>query len=94
MNKNNNKILAKRKKKIAKRLKKRQCEKQLKPMFTASNIHYEIVGRHKGIACGGIGAIHLMNKKTGFVEEIDNVVHLLKRHLPYHESDTRTAIPY
>jgi len=94
VNKNNSKILAKRKRKIAKRLKKRQWENQPKPMFTASNIHYEIDGRHKGIACGGIGAIHLMNKNTGFVEEIDNVLHLLKRHLPYHESDHVLNIAY
>jgi hypothetical protein len=92
--KNNSKILAKRKRKIAKRLEKRQCENQPKPMFTASNIHYEIDGRHKGIAYGGIGAIHLMNKKTGFVEEIDTVLHLLKRHLPYHESDHVLNIAY
>ena len=68
-----NKNLAKRKKKIEKRLKRKQWENQLKPMFTASNIHYEMDGRHKGIASGGIGAVHLMNKKLGFVEEVDNV---------------------
>ena len=94
MKKENSKILAKRKRKIAKRLEKKQWENQPKPMFTASNIHYEIDGRHKGIACGGIGAIHLMNKRTGFVEEIDNVLHLLKRHLPYHESDHVLNIAY
>lgn len=94
MKKLNHRILAKRKRKIAKRLKRKQWENQPKPMFTASNIHYEIDGRHKGIACGGIGAIHLMNKKTGFVKEIDSVLHLLKRHLPYHESDHVLNIAY
>ncbi len=94
MNKKNNKILAKRKRKIAKRLKRKQWENQPKPMFSASNIHYEMDGRHEGIACGGIGAIHLMNKKSGFVEEIDRVLHLLKRHLPYHESDHVLNIVY
>jgi hypothetical protein len=38
-------------------------------MFSASNIHYEMDGRHEGIASGGIGAIHVMNKRLGFVEE-------------------------
>jgi len=85
--KNNSKILAKRKRKITKRLK-------TKPMFNASNIHYEMDGRHKGIANGGIGAIHLMNKKLGLVEDIDSVLHLLKRHLPYHESDHVLNIAY
>jgi hypothetical protein len=63
-------------------------------MFSASNIHYEMDGRHKGIANGGIGAVHLMNKKLGFVEDIDHVLHLLKRHLPYHESDHVLNIAY
>lgn len=94
MKKNNNKILAKRKRKITKRLKRKQWENQLTPMFSASNIHYEMDGRHKGIANGGIGAVHLMNKKLGFVEDIDHVLHLLKRHLPYHESDHVLNIAY
>ena len=94
MKKNNTKILAKRKRKIAKRLERKQWESQPKPMITASNIHYEIDGRHEGIACGGIGAIHLMNKKTGFIDEIDSVLHLLKVHLPYHESDHVLNIAY
>jgi hypothetical protein len=92
--KNNNKILAKRKRKIKKRLKRKQWKNQLAPMFSASNIHYEIDGRHKGIADGGIGAVHLMNKKLGFIEDIDRVLHLLKRHLPYHESDHVLNIAY
>ena len=51
-------------------------------MFRASNIHYEMDGRQKGIASGGIGAIHLMNKKLGCVEGIDSVLHVVKGHLP------------
>ena len=93
MNKRINKILAKRKRKITKRLKRKQWENQLRPMFTAY-IHYEMDGRHKGISSGGIGAVHLMNKKLGFVEDVDNVLHLLKRHLPYHESDHVLNIAY
>ena len=30
------------------------------PMFAAQNIHYEIATRHRGIACGGLGAIHAL----------------------------------
>lgn len=94
MKKNNTKILEKRKRKIANRLERKQWKSQPKPMFTASNIHYEIDGRHEGIACGGIGAIHLMNNKTGFINEIDSVLQLLKVHLPYHESDHVLNIAY
>jgi len=35
-----------------------------------------------------------MNKKLGFVKEIDNALHLLKRHVPYHESDHVLNIAY
>jgi hypothetical protein len=94
VNKKDSKILAKRKRKINRRLKKKQWENQHNPMFKASNIHYEMDGRHKGISTGGIGAIHLMNKNLGFIQEVDNVLHLLKRHLPYHESDHVLNIAY
>ena len=94
MKKNDSKILAKRKRKINKRLKRKQWEDQSQPMFDASNIQYKMNGRYKAIASGGIGAIHLMNMKSGFVEEIDSNLHLLKRHLPYHESDHVLNIAY
>ena len=35
-----------------------------------------------------------MNRKLGIVEEIDDVLQLLKRHLPYHESDHVLNIAY
>ena len=94
MNKNINKKLAKRKKKISKKLKKRNWTDQARPMFKASNIHYEIDGRLQGISHGGIGLIHLLAKKTGLLKEIDKQLELLKRHLPYHESDHIANIAY
>ncbi len=56
-------------------------------MLSASNIHYDMDGRNKGIANGGIGIIHQMAGKSGLVNEIDTRLELLKRYLPYHESD-------
>ena len=56
-------------------------------MFTASNIHYEIAERTRGVCAGGIGAVHQMACKIGLVDAIDRHLHLLKVHLPYHESD-------
>ena len=56
-------------------------------MMTASNIHYEPALRTCGLSAGGIGAIFLLAQKVGLVQEIDRKLHLLKRHLPYHESD-------
>ncbi len=57
------------------------------PMMTASNIHYEPAQRTRGLSAGGIGAIFLLAQKVGLIQEIDSRLHLLKRHLPYHESD-------
>ena len=87
MKKLNHKILSKRKRKIEKRLERRNWETQERPMFRGSNLQYELDGREKGIACGGIGVIHTLAKRIGIVKEIDKRLHLLKRHIPYHESD-------
>ena len=63
-------------------------------MMVASNIHFDIADRTRAIAAGGLGAIHLLALKVGLVEDIDNNIHLLKRHRPYHESDHVLAIAY
>jgi hypothetical protein len=65
-----------------------------KPSFAASNIHYEISEKAGAIAHGGIGAIHLMAREVGLIERIDEKVHLLKKHRPYHESDHVLNIAY
>ena len=57
------------------------------PMMTATNIHYEQADRVRGLSAGGIGAIFLLAQKIELDKEIDRTLHLLKRHLPYHESD-------
>jgi hypothetical protein len=82
------------KKRIQYRLRDRGWTEQANPMFTASNIHYQIAQRGRGVSCGGLGAIHLMVKKLGLVKELDESVRLLKRHLPYHESDHVLNIAY
>jgi hypothetical protein len=63
-------------------------------MMAASNIHYEVAQRSRGVACGGIGAVHLLARRTGLIEAIDRRLHLLKVHLPYHESDHVLNIAY
>ncbi len=47
-----------------------------------------------GFSSGGIGAMHLLAKRTGLVEAIDRRLHLLKVQLPYHESDHVLNIAY
>jgi hypothetical protein len=56
-------------------------------MFTAANFHYEIADRTRGLAHGGIGAIHASARNIGLIDAIDDRLHLLKIHLPFHESD-------
>ena len=63
-------------------------------MFAASNIHYELADRCGGIACGGIGVMHMLARQTGLIETLDKNLHLLKIHLPYHESDHILNIAY
>ena len=57
------------------------------PVITATNIHYEVAAKTHAIAPGGIGAMQLLVRKLGLAEAIDERLHLLKFHLPYHESD-------
>ena len=86
--------LVNRKRRIQYRLRDIKWGPQNQPMFTAINIHYELADRVRGLASGGIGAIHLLAQKTGLIEAIDKRLHLLKIHLPYHESDHALNIAY
>ena len=63
-------------------------------MFQACNIHYEIAARTHGMCHGGIGAFHLLARKLGLIDAIDRRLHLLKIHLPYHESDHVLNLAY
>ena len=94
MNKNDITILRKRKKKLAKRLERKQFSEQESPMFTAKNIHYEMSDRIQAIDCGGIGAFHVLARNCGLIDQINKDVELLKIHLPYHESDHVLNIAY
>jgi len=56
-------------------------------VFTAANIHYEFADRVHGVAHGGIGAFHLLARRIGLIDAINQKLHLLKFPLPYHHSD-------
>ena len=94
MNKKIQKQLARRKRRIARRLDKNDNRGNERPMLTASNIHYEIADRAQAIGAGGIGLLHTMARKLELPEAIDRHLHLLKIHLPYHESDHVLNIAY
>jgi len=61
--------------------------KRDKPMIEGANIHYEISEKTKAISSGGIGLLVRLAIWSGLREAIDKNLHLLKVHLPYHESD-------
>jgi len=63
-------------------------------MMSARNIGYELAERSGAVGCGGIGLMHLLARRSGLVESLDADLHLLKVHLPYHESDHVLNIAY
>jgi hypothetical protein len=86
--------LANRKRRIQRRLDKKNLRGCSRPMMTASNIHYEVAERSRGIASGGIGLIHALARRLGLIDALDRRLELLNIHLPYHESDHVLALAY
>src|SRR5207249_5460016 len=58
------------------------------------NLHYQGSDRLRGLAAGGIGAMHLLAQRTGLTAAIDESLQLLKVHQPYHESDHVLNLAY
>src|SRR6202043_648986 len=65
-----------------------------RPVFTASDIRYEIADRTRAVGSGGIGALHALARRVGLIDPIDRRLHLLKFHFPYHESDHVLTFAY
>ena len=82
------------KSRIQRRLDKKHHIPSERPVFTARNIDYDVSFRDHAIACGGIGAIHTLVQELGLAQAIDRHLHVLKLHLPYHESDHVLNIAY
>ena len=87
-------ILGRSKQKIHRRLDSMPRGDLGHPVMTASNIQYDCSTKTSAINAGGIGAIHLMARRSGLIESIDNHVSVLKYHLPYHESDHVLNVAY
>jgi hypothetical protein len=79
--------LDKRKRRIARRLKNKTRRPTTRPVFAAANLHYDLAERQRGLAHGGIAAFQQLARWLKLAEAIDRRLHLLKVHLPYHESD-------
>jgi Transposase DDE domain group 1 len=83
----NRRILRERQQRVRNRIANCHEPERDQPMMTAKNIHYELADRVQGLAPGGIGAMFLLATRIGLINDIDRDLHLLKKHLPYHESD-------
>lgn len=70
-----------------------QPERSL-PVLEGGNLHYEVSGRVQAITGGGLGLMQSVVEAVGLAEAIDERLHLLRRHLPYHESDHVLALVY
>ena len=94
MKRSNRKILRNRKARIERRLGVRPWSDQPQPMLRGGNLRYEMAARAGAVGCGGLGAIHTLVQRLGLVKDIDTHLHLLKVHLPYHESDHVLNVAY
>ena len=65
-----------------------------KPVFGAGKVRYEIGARINAMSYGGIGVVRELVSKLGLAGEINRRLTLLKKHLPYHESDHVLNIAY
>lgn len=82
------------KRRIKRRLDKTKLPPFHRAQLNASNLHYQMADRTRGLAYGGIGAIHLMAKQLGLADAINQRVRVLKLHLPYHASDHVLNLAY
>lgn len=94
MNKDDRRKLRNAKRRIERRLEPRNWEATDRPVFATSNLRYDVADRIRALDAGGIGALHLLAQRVGLVNAIDESLNLLKRHLPYHESDHVLNIVY
>jgi hypothetical protein len=58
--------VARRRRRIERRLRPRTWKAQASPMCRARNIHYEHSDRVRGLASGGIGAMHRVAQHVGW----------------------------
>jgi hypothetical protein len=63
-------------------------------MFRHQNIHFEIADKTKGLRCAGLGALQLLVQKLELADALNSRVRLLKRHVPYFESDHILNLAY
>jgi hypothetical protein len=71
----------------ANRNKYERAAREAGPVINPPGMKYELAEKARGIAYGGVGLMVKLAREVGLVEAIDKHLHLLKVHVPYHESD-------
>ena len=88
-------IIRKRKARVTRRLaNKLRPGDGRRPVLSGALPRYEMSDRVTATNAGGVGAIHALVRRIGLPQAIDERLHLLKRHQPYHESDHVLALAY
>jgi len=82
------------KRRIQRRLRQKQWPEQRRRLFRDRNVHYDIGVKTQGLHAAGLGACQLLVRQLGLADAIDGELHLLKRHLPYFESDHVLNLTY
>jgi hypothetical protein len=88
------KRLTNSKHRIQNRLRKRRWKEQRARFFPDRNIHYDVAHKVRGGRFGGLGACLLLAKRLNLADALDARLHLLQRHLPYHDSDHVLNLTY
>jgi hypothetical protein len=88
------KQLKNRQRRLQHRLRRRQWEERKRRLFEDRNIHYDYTEKVRAGRFGGLGVCCLLVQQLDLADALDAEVHLLKRHLPYHESDHILNLTY
>jgi hypothetical protein len=83
--------LEKRRRRIARRLDRRNMPTGDGPVFRGANIVYEVSEKMTAAKAGGVAAAHVLARSVGLAEAIDRTLHLFKMHQPYHPKAGRCA---
>ncbi|HUP68344.1 MAG TPA: IS1380 family transposase [Acidimicrobiales bacterium] len=86
--------LAREQRAIERRLEDAVAPNGTGPVLGRATIAYELSGRTKATAHGGMGMVARLVAGVGLAGEIDASVHVLRQHRPYHESDHVMNIAY
>ena len=87
MNRKHIEIINKRQEEIERRLDRSWRPKSGGRVLRGGNIVYDVSSRMGGVSSGSLGLIVQLVKRLRVAERIDERVRVLKRHLPYRESD-------